>query len=181
MAKIRKFVAYRNIKRPYTRRSKFTAKNYIKVVPHLRIQRYEAGNPNIKFEYEVNIRPKKKMQIRENALEAARQAANRVLSKALTKNEYYMKLRTYPHHVMRENPLASGAGADRMSTGMAQSYGKNIGSAAQVSTKSILFQIKINKSALMHAKKAMKLAASKVPCKCYVDIIDSKTKKKVFV
>lgn len=181
MAKIRKFVSYRTIKRPYTRKSKFTAKNFVRVVPALRIQRFEAGDGSRKFEYEVHMRPKNCIQIRDNALEAARQAANRVLAKYLTKDQYFLKLRVYPHHVLRENPLASGAGADRMSTGMSHSFGKNIGIAAQVNKKSVLLQINVNKPALKHAKKAMKLASSKIPCRCYTDIIDSATKKIVFV
>ncbi len=181
MARIRKFVSYRNVKRPYTRKSKFTKKNYVRVAPTLRIQRFEAGNPNKKFEYFVLIRPKTRLQIRDNAIEAARQASNRVLAKNMTKDDYYFKTRVYPHHILRENPLASGAGADRMSTGMARSFGKNIGIAAQVDKTKPIFQINVNKQNLKHAKRAMKLASTKMPCKCYIDIFDSVTKKRVFV
>jgi large subunit ribosomal protein L10e len=181
MAKLRKFVSYRNLKRPYTRKSKFTKKNFVRVAPTLRIQRFEAGNPNKKFEYMVLIRPGKRLQIRDNAIEAARQASNRLLSKHMTKDDFYFKTRVYPHHILRENPLASGAGADRMSTGMARSFGKNIGIAAQVNEKKPLFQISINKQNLKYAKQAMRLASTKMPCKCYIDIFDSVTKKRVFV
>ncbi len=49
-----------------------------------------------------------------------------------TKTDYKFKIKVYPHHHIRENPLASGAGADRMSTGMKKSFGKVIGLAARV-------------------------------------------------
>lgn len=179
--RLRKFVSYRRAKRAYTRKSKFTAKNYVRTAPVLRMQRFEAGDAKKKFDYEVLIRPKKEIQVRDNALEAARQAANRVLSKFLVKDQYYIKMRVYPHQILRENPLASGAGADRMSTGMSHAFGKNIGNAAQVRPSNSIIQINVNKSDLKHAKEAMKLAATKIPCRCYVDIIDSATKKKVYV
>ena len=39
---------------------------------------------------------------------------------------------TYPHHVLRENKQATGAGADRVSQGMRCAFGKNVGTAARV-------------------------------------------------
>ena len=45
---------------------------------------------------------------------------------------YFFQLRIYPHHILRENPLAAGAGADRMSTGMKCAFGKPISVAARV-------------------------------------------------
>ena len=55
-----------------------------------------------------------------------------------------MMIRIYPHHIMRENPLATGAGADRMSTGMKKSFGKTIGVAARVHKGQTLVTVNVN-------------------------------------
>ena len=131
MAKLRKFSGYKTIERPYTRKSKYRAKSYVRASPNHKIVRFDMGNPKKTYPVEVQLKVKEPIQIRHNAIESARQSSNRVLEKLLGKTEYHMKIRKYPHHFLRENPLASGAGADRMSTGMKKSFGKVIGSAAQ--------------------------------------------------
>ena len=60
--------------------------------------------------------------LRSNALEAARQVANKHLESELV-NNYYLTVVTYPHNVIREKKRATGAGADRLSQGMSLSFG----------------------------------------------------------
>lgn len=170
MAKLRKGVAYRRLERPYTRRSKYQAKNYVGASPHNLIVRYDMGELKRKFEYKVEVKAMDSLQIRHNALEAARKSSNRLLEKKTGKVGFRMKLRVYPHHILRENPLASGAGADRMSTGMAHSFGKPIGLAAQVMKGQTIFEIHVDKNNLPVAKEAARRIKSKVPCKCQVVI-----------
>ena len=67
-----------------------------------------------------------------NKIESCRTVVNRILEKELGKEEYYLHLRLYPHHILREHALASGAGADRMSSGMARPFGKPVHIAAQI-------------------------------------------------
>jgi large subunit ribosomal protein L10e len=170
MAKLRKGVAYRKLERPYTRRSKYQAKNYVGASPHNLIVRYDMGELKKKFEYKIEIKALADLQIRHNALEAARKSSNRLLEKKTGKVGFRMKLRVFPHHILRENPLASGAGADRMSTGMAHSFGKPIGIAAQVHKGQTIFEIQVDKSNIPVAKEAAKRIRSKVPCQCLVVI-----------
>ncbi|MFC7029415.1 hypothetical protein ACFQH8_22010 [Halomicroarcula sp. GCM10025710] len=47
-----------------------------------------------------------------------------------------MTLRKFPHQVLRENKQATGAGADRVSDGMRQAFGKIVGTAAASSPAS---------------------------------------------
>ena len=166
MAKLRKGVAYRKLERPYTRRSKYRNKNYVRASPHNLIVRYDMGELQRKFEYKMEIKAMKGLQIRHNALEAARKSSNRVLEKKTGKVGFRLKLLVFPHHVLRENPLASGAGADRMSTGMAHSFGKPIGLAAQIQKGQTIFEIQVDKNNLLVAKEAAKRIRSKVPCQC---------------
>jgi len=74
-----------------------------------------------------------------------------------------LRLRVFPHHVLRNNPLAAGAGADRMSTGMAHSFGKTVGIAARVRKGQAVFEVGINKDKLQFAKDALNRARKKMP------------------
>ena len=86
-------------------------------------------------------------------------------------------MRVYPHHILRENPLASGAGADRLSTGMAHNYGKPIGLAAQIKKGQPIFTVKTTKEHIALARAAMKRAAYKLPCQYSIIVEDSTSKK----
>ena len=168
MAKLRKGVTYRKLERPYTRKSKYRKKNSVKASPHNVISRYETGDVTKKFDSRILVIASQPVQIRHNALEAARKSSNRVLESKTGKVGYKLKLRVFPHHILRENPLASGAGADRMSTGMAHSFGKPIGLAAQVYPGKPIFEISVDKANIEVAKEAAKRIAAKVPCACTV-------------
>ena len=171
MARIRKFCSYRSIEpRAYTRISKFKEKSFIRASPHINIVNFDMGNLKKKFGYQVDLVAKEPVQIRHNAMESARMTCNRLLETILGKNAYCLKIRFYPFHILRENPLAAGAGADRMSTGMKHSFGKPIGSAAQIKKGQVLFQLKVNKQHLDTAKKALKRASYKFPCPCLIEV-----------
>ena len=55
MAKLRKFVAYRRLERPYTRISKFREKSYVRTRTHLRIARFESGELSANFPFSVHV------------------------------------------------------------------------------------------------------------------------------
>ena len=57
---------------------------------------------------------------------------------------YHLQIRIYPHHVLRENKMLTGAGADRMQTGMQRAFGKAIGSAAQVKIGQAIFTVQVD-------------------------------------
>ena len=106
--------------------------------------------------------------LRHNAIESARLTCNRYLEKNLGKGNYHFKIRIYPHHVIKENPLATGAGADRMSTGMKKAFGKPIGVAAQVKKNQILFSVGVDKQHKEVAKHSLKRISYKLPFKSKV-------------
>ena len=178
MAKKRKFCAYRGLERPYTRFSKFKKMSYVKAKPVCRIVRFVVGPSTKKFQYILSLIAKSSLQIRDNALESARLSSNRILEGSLGKTGFRMTIRAYPHHILRENPLAAGAGADRMSTGMQKSFGKTIGVAAQVKKGKPIFSVEVDKNGLDLAKKALKRASCKLPCSCHIEITDLKAEAK---
>lgn len=168
MTRLRKAVSYRRLERAYTRYSKYKQVCYVRARPVCKVVSFDLGDPKVNYEYELVLVAKSDLQIRDNAIESARQTSNRLLEKTLGKSGYAMKVRIYPHHILRENPLASGAGADRMSTGMAHNYGKPIGIAAQVHAGKPLFSLKVNKENLEVARHALKRASYKLPCACSI-------------
>ena len=174
MARIRKFVSYRRTERPYTRTSKYKGKSYVKISPNIRVVGFELGNPKKSFQYTLKLVSKADLQIRDNALESAKQTSNKVLEPTLGTSGYHLKLKPYPHHVLRENPLASGAGADRFSTGMQKAFGKPIGNAAQIKKNDVIFQVSVDKSNLEIAKTALTRASKKIPCSCTIQLTENK-------
>jgi large subunit ribosomal protein L10e len=168
MARIRKFVAYRRLERPYTRVSKYRNKNFVRAKPPIKLIRFNMGDQKKEFEFSLKLNSKKDLQIRHNALESARVASNKVLETKVGKSNYYMIVKVYPHHILRENPLASGAGADRMSTGMQKAFGKPIGKAARIKAGQTIIEVKVNKTHLVIARQALKAAYSKLPCSCSI-------------
>ncbi len=168
MAKLRKNVAYQRLERPYTRISKYTKKNFVRGgFPHMKVIKFDMGNASKSYDSTVRLTAQRSMHIRHNAIEAARMTSNRLLEKTLGK-EYHLRVKIYPFHVLRENALASGAGADRLSTGMKKSYGKSVGSAARVWEGQTLMEVRINKENIKVAKEALSRAAKKFPCSCKV-------------
>ena len=126
MARLRKFKAYQRLERPYTRISKYNKKNFVRGgYPHMKVIKFDMGNIKGEFDTVLRLNSTRAMNVRHNALEAARITSNKMLDTRIPKN-YHLKIKTYPFHILRENPLASGAGADRMSTGMKKSFKKTI-------------------------------------------------------
>ena len=158
---------YRHVKRPYTRQSqKRPKKGYIKGVPGSKLVTFEMGKMKDAFSLNVSLVSKGRVQIRHNALEAARVAANKSLADAIGEENFYMKVIVFPHHVLRENAMATGAGADRYQSGMRLAFGRPIGTAAQVKIGQKLFTIRSVPGKYKEIKDAFKIAMSKLPTPC---------------
>lgn len=181
MPKMRRSRAYRRIERPYTRISKFKKKSFIRVSPARKITKFEMGSGE--YSYTLDLIPKVSIQFRQEAVESARMTSLRWLEKNLAKTGFYFQIRKYPHHILRENPLASGAGADRVSTGMKQSFGKPIGSAVQIKKGQRLFTISVDENDIPDARKALQRASKKLPCGFFIIVnkkkIKTSTKKNI--
>ena len=163
MARLRKFCAYQGLKRPYTRVSKYKKNSFTKARPHSVLVKFEMGEPARTFDLNYHLIAEQDGHIRHNALESARQTSNRALEKEFGKKGYFLRIRKYPFHILRENPMATGAGADRMSQGMSQAFGKPISSAARVKKGDVVFEVRIPRAHSKVAKLALSRAAKKLP------------------
>ncbi|MBT8172009.1 50S ribosomal protein L16 [Candidatus Bathyarchaeota archaeon] len=147
----------------------YTRKKYIRGSPASKIVKFTMGNPAGKYKYQVRLIAEREVQIRHNALEAARIASNRVLSEKLGTN-YHLKILPYPHVVLRENKMIFGAHADRLQDGMRNAFGKAIGLAARVKIGQSLIIANVNADGLEFATLALKRGNAKLPTPCRVVI-----------
>ena len=103
----------------------YTRKDYIRKIPGSRIVQYDMGNLSGDFPLKVTLVVKENAHLSHNALEAARIASNRYMQRKAGRMGYHLKIRVYPHHIVRENPMATGAGADRVQDGMRKGIRKS--------------------------------------------------------
>jgi large subunit ribosomal protein L10e len=140
----------------------YTRGKYIHGSPPPKISKFMMGDTKSHFEYRFSLVAQAPVQIRHNALEAARVAANKVLFDALGETGYMIQLRVYPHIILRENRMIATAGADRLQEGMRRSFGKPSGRAARIRTGQSILDIYVNSNALDHAKKALRVGSTKL-------------------
>ena len=147
---------------PWTRYSKKRPrKSFVKAMPHLSLLVYEMGIRKQPFDYTYDLVAEQDVQLRDNSLEAARQAANKYLEKTIP-NLYFFKVRVYPHNVIRENKMIAGAGADRLQKGMRKSYGRSTDRAARIDAGQPVFTINIAKENAAHIEEAYRRARRKM-------------------
>lgn len=167
---LRKASAYsKRIVVPYTRISKRKQKSFIKTVPQQKIVKFSMGSERLynegKFPYTLTVVSTENVQMRHNALEACRQYINKQMDKLYT-GAYFFRVIPFPHHIQRENKMLTGAGADRMQTGMQLSFGKAMGKAAILKPGSKIFFIAAQTpKAIQHARAVFKKVGPKIPCK----------------
>ena len=161
---------YRRLKGPaYTRRK------YIGGVPNNRIHQFHVGNRRAaetgQFSVIVELISNTNCQIRHTALEAARVISNSTIRNEAGTQGYALRVHTYPHHVLRENKQATGAGADRVSQGMRCAFGKNVGTAARVKRGQRVISIQVNPQHYLTARDALRKASMKFPTPCSIKLI----------
>ena len=159
---------YRELSKPsYTRR------DYVTGIPGSKIAQHNMGNLQTDpqdYPVHISLRLEEECQIRHGSLESARLSANRVMLKEVGQENYKMVLRKFPHQILRENKQATGAGADRVSDGMRQAFGKVVGTAARVQNGERVFTIYCDPADAEVAKDALRRAYNKMSPPCRVDV-----------
>ena len=167
---------YRNIsKRAYTRRE------YMGGVTGSKIVQFEMGNLAQEFPMQVDLLVEEACQIRHSSLEAARISINRRLMKDVGRANFHFKVRVFPHHVIRENKQATGAGADRVSEGMRLAFGKAVGTAARVLPDQRIFSIFSYPQYLEKIKDALHHGGHKLPTPSHLKVSTIKVSGKIVV
>ncbi len=155
----------------------YTRKEYIKGVPPPKITKFEMGSLRDDYEYVVQLVVLEAGQIRHNALEAARIMTHKYLATTIGEENYYFKIRVYPHHVIRENKMMAFAGADRLQDGMRLAFGKPIGTTARVYPGHIVMEVLVKEKDIQVAKEALRRGGSKLPLPTRINIKPLRVKK----
>lgn len=147
---------------PWTRFSRSKPrKSYIKAMPHADLHQFRMGVMKDDYDVEISLTSQEPVIIRDNAIESARMTSNKHLENNLN-GAYYFMVMVYPHHVVRENKMISGAGADRLQKGMRRSFGRPTDRAARLGSGTELFTVYTYKANLGHVKKALTRAMRKL-------------------
>lgn len=155
----------------------YTSKVFAPGAPNSKIARFTTGKFSEDYDYRVELVSLARLQIRHNALEAARVAASKKM--ALVGEEgFYLVVKTYPHVILRENKMIATAGADRLQEGMRKAFGKPIGLAARVYAGTVVLELSVKAENLDKARAAMQAASTKLPMKCKVAVIPLQKKMK---
>lgn len=153
----------------------FTRRKFTGGVPNNRIMKFHLGNQKAgeakDFDIELTLSADESCQIRHTALEAARVISNSTIRSAAGPQGYSLRIRVYPHHILRENKQATGAGADRVSQGMRCAFGKNVGTAARVKRGQAVVTIQTSASHFAAAKNALRKANMKFPTPCSTTVV----------
>lgn len=115
------------------------------------------------FPLVVHLVSDEKEQLSSEALEAARIAANRYLTKFCGKDNFHLRIRCHPFQVLRINKMLSCAGADRLQTGMRGAYGKPLGTAARVAIGQPIMSVRSKDSMNDAVVEALRRAKFKFP------------------
>jgi large subunit ribosomal protein L10e len=140
----------------------YTRREYMGGVPACRITQFDTGNLTQMFPFELSLGMEEAGQVRDIALEAARISAVRVLERTAP-NQFHLKMRCYPHAILREHKMATGAGADRISDGMRRAFGKPVGHAVRAGIGTEILTIYTTEAHIADAKEALRKASHKLP------------------
>ena len=146
----------------------FTRRKYMGGVPGSKIVKFTMGNTSGEFSHRLELINLKDIQIRHNALEAARIAANRVLETNVGRENFMLKIIPFPHQIIREHKRVNVAQADRFQEGMKKAYGKPAYVAARIRGKQPIMIAEVDKDNIDYAKTALKRASAKFPSTCRI-------------
>jgi large subunit ribosomal protein L10e len=140
----------------------YTSKVYAPGAPNSKVARFTTGKAAHDYVYSIELISMGRVQIRSNALESARVAANKKLV-SLGEEGYLLTVKTYPHIILRENKMIATAGADRLQEGMRKAFGKPIGLAARVEIGTPVLELQVRAADVELGKKAIHAAKAKLP------------------
>ena len=166
-------------RRPYQhKRSSNRRREFARGGAQSKIVRFWGGAKEIPWEdWEliVGLKVDKQIQISSNALEAIRISINGSLQKYIGRNNFRLRIRPKPFQKIRENRMLAFAGADRVQSGMRNSFGRSIGVCARVKAGSIITDIGCHLKDLPLIRDRLRVASMKVSCSCQTVILKYKT------
>ena len=166
-------------RRPYQhKRSANHRREYARGGAESKIQRFWGGNTEVAWEdWEIvlGLKISAQIQISSNALEAIRITINSPLTKILGRLNYRMRIRPKPFQKYRENRMLAFAGADRVQSGMRNSFGRSTGVCARVRAGAIIVDVGTHLKNLDVVRNRLRVANMKISCGGQVVVLKYKT------
>ncbi|MCI4439403.1 50S ribosomal protein L16 [archaeon] len=134
---------------------------YIPGAPGIKVRFKVGGGTN--YDIIVKVVSKEDATIKQESIEAARASINNRLQKTVGEGNYTLIVKPYPHVIIREHKMLTGAGADRLSEGMRRAFGKPTTRGAKVSRDQEIFEIRAFKKDLPSIKEAIEIGLHKLP------------------
>merc|ERR1711907_469307 len=150
----------------YQKNKPYPKSRFNRGVPDPKLRIYDVGKkkaPYDRFSSCVHLVCYEKEQITSEALEASRIACNKYMAVNCGKENFHMRIRVHPWHVVRINKMLSCAGADRLQQGMRGAFGKALCKSARVNIGSILLSLRTPPEKVDFAREALRRAKFKFP------------------
>ena len=166
-------------RRPYQhKRSSNHRREYARGGAQSKIVRFWGGAKEIpweKFELVVGLKVNRQIQISSNTLEAVRITINGVLQRKLGRQNFRLRIRPKPFQKYRENRMLAFAGADRVQSGMRNSFGRSTGVCARVRAGQIIADVGVDLKNLALVRDRYRIASMKISSPCQIVILKYRT------
>merc|ERR1712227_586158 len=140
-------------------------------VPDPKLRIFDIGKkkaPCDDFPQCIHLVSLEKENVPSEALEAGRISCNKNMIKAAGKDNFHLRVRLHPYHVLRINKMLSCAGADRLQTGMRGAFGKPQGWVARCMINQIIYSVRTRPQFEEAAHEALRRAKFKIPGRQYI-------------
>ncbi len=168
-------------RRPFQhKRSSNHRREYARGGAQSKIVRFWGGSketPWEDFELVVGLKVKNQSQISSNTLEAIRITINGVLTRKLGRQNYRLRIRPKPFQKFRENRMLAFAGADRVQSGMRNSFGRSTGVCARVRAGQIIVDVGTSLRNLPLVRDRLRVANMKISSPCQTVVLKYKTRE----
>jgi len=165
-------------RRPFQyKRSSNRRREYARGGAQSKIQRYWGGAKEVpwnQWELTIGLKVDHQVQISANTLEAVRITINSALQKYLGRTNYRFRVRPKPFQKYRENRMLAFAGADRVQSGMRNSFGRSTGVCARVRAGQIICEVGTHLKNLPLVRDRLRVASMKISSSCSIVVIKYK-------
>ncbi len=166
-------------RRPYQhKRSSNHRREYARGGAQSKIVRFWGGAKEKdwnEWELTVGLKVNHQIQISSNSLEAIRISINGVLQRKLGRQNFRLRIRPKPFQKIRENRMLAFAGADRIQSGMRNSFGRSSGVCARVRAGQIIVDVGTSIKDLPLVRDRLRVASMKVSSSCQIVILRYQT------
>jgi len=166
-------------RRPYQhKRSANHRREYARGGSQSKIVRFWGGHKEkdwADWDLVVGLKVNHQIQISSNSLEAIRITINSSLQKSVGRLNFRLRIRPKPFQKIRENRMLAFAGADRVQSGMRNSFGRSMGVAARVRAGQIIVDVGTSIKDLPLVRDRLRIASMKISSSCQTVILEYQT------